>query len=49
MNEADLVKIRTALEQEPIEKAFRAMEKVLLELGYYQATPMPQSSEKGKE
>ena len=35
MNEADLVKIRTALEKEPIEKAFQAMEQVLAELGYH--------------
>ena len=39
MNEADLVKIRGALEKETLTEACREMEKVLLELGYYLAVP----------
>ena len=39
MNEADLVKIRGALEKETLEEACREMERVLLELGYYLAVP----------
>lgn len=39
VNEADLVKIRTALEKETLEEACCAMEKVLLEMGYYRVVP----------
>jgi len=39
MNEVDLVKIREALEKETLAEACQAMEKVLLEMGYYLAVP----------
>lgn len=39
MNEKDLAKIREASEKDTIEEACSAMEKVLLELGYYMAVP----------
>ncbi len=39
MNEADLAKIKRALEKETLLEACREMEKVLLELGYYLAVP----------
>lgn len=44
MNEADLVKIREALEKETLGEACRAMEKVLLELGYCKAIPFERVS-----
>lgn len=51
MNEADLVKIRTALEEETLLEACQAMERVLSELGYRQAEPMSSGSalEEGSE
>lgn len=39
MTEAELVKIREALEKETLAEAQRAVEGVLLELGYYRAEP----------
>ena len=39
MNEADLCKIRDALAQPTLAEAIRAMQKTLLELGYYLAVP----------
>ena len=39
MDEADLVKIRGALERETLPEACREMERVLLAMGYYLAVP----------
>ncbi len=39
VDKADLVKIKEALERDTIKEACLAMEKVLLELGYYLAIP----------
>lgn len=39
MDEAELAKIKKALEEDTTEKACREIEKVLLELGYYRAVP----------
>ena len=45
MTEADLVKIKGALEKDTLTEACQAMEKVLLELGYYLAVPHRSSKE----